>query len=70
MVRLKLLGQQFTLQQDNDPKHIAKATKFTRAKKCNVFDLPSQHAKDKIEGKNQQSNKQELKMAAIFFIEV
>ena len=73
----KLIGRQFILQQDNDPKHTAKATKeFFKAKKWSILEWPSQspdlnpieHAfymlKRKLKGTSPQ-NKHKLKMAAI-----
>ena len=39
----KLIGRNFIMQQDNDPKHTANTTKdFIREKKWNVLDWPSQ----------------------------
>src|SRR4029434_10164871 len=73
----ELIGQRFTVQMDNDPKHTAKATKeFFKAKKWNVLQWPSQspdlnpieHAfhllKTKLKGKCPK-NKQELKTVAV-----
>ena len=39
----KLIGRNFIMQQDNDPKHTANKTKdFIRGKKWKVLDWPSQ----------------------------
>ena len=37
----KRIGRNFIMQEDNDPKHTAKATKDFKEKKCNVLDWPS-----------------------------
>ncbi len=73
----ELIGQRFTVQMDNDPKHTAKATKeFLKGKKWTVMQWPSQspdlnpieHAfhllKTKLKGKCPK-NKQELKTVAV-----
>lgn len=73
----KLIGRHFIMQQDNDPKHTARATKgFLMAKKWKILDWPSQspdlnpieHAfymlKRRLKAISPR-NKQELKMAAV-----
>ena len=42
LLKKMLIGRRFIMQQDNDPKDTAIATKFFQAKKWNVFDWPSQ----------------------------
>uniref|UniRef100_A0A8C5M9G9 Transposase n=1 Tax=Leptobrachium leishanense TaxID=445787 RepID=A0A8C5M9G9_9ANUR len=74
---VELIGRRFTVQMDNDSKHIAKATKeFLKGQKWNVMQWPSQspdlnpseHAfhllKTKLKGKCPK-NKQELKTVAV-----
>ena len=72
----ELIGQRFTVQMDNDPKHTAKATKEFKAKKWNVMQWPSQSPdlnpiehpfhllKTKLKGKCPK-NKQELKTVTV-----
>ncbi|KAG2462898.1 TCB1 transposase, partial [Polypterus senegalus] len=74
---VKLIGQHFMIQMDNDPKHTAKATQeFIKAKKWKILEWPSQspdlnpieHAFHLLKTKlrtERPTNKQQLKAAAV-----